>query len=73
MSFRELDKIPERRPIETEVSHYSQHRNDLIIDFKGRCGYCNDFHTYRVSSFEIDHFIPRKRNKQVFLTKKTDK
>lgn len=72
MSFRETDKIPERRNITTKVTSYSAHRPDLIIDFKSRCGYCNDIHTYRIASFEIDHFIPRIRNKKPFLSIKKD-
>lgn len=66
MSFREF--TPGRRPIITSVSHYSEHRQDLIVDFKMRCGYCNDIHFYRIAPFEIDHFIPLKKNKQPFLT-----
>lgn len=72
MSFREVNKIPLRRSITREVTHYSSHRDDLIIDFKERCGYCNDVHFYRIASFEIDHFIPRVKNKQPFLTIKTE-
>ena len=72
MSFREADKIPVRRNITTVVKSYGAHRPDLIIDFKARCGYCNDTHIYRIASFEIDHFIPRIRNKKPFLSIKTD-
>ncbi|MFP9097758.1 HNH endonuclease [Flavobacterium sp. RHBU_24] len=72
MSFREADKIPARRNIITAVASYSAHRPDLIIDFKQRCGYCNDIHIYRIASFEIDHFIPRIRKKKPFLSIKTD-
>lgn len=72
MSFREVDKIPARRDITTNVTSYSAHREDLIIDFKARCGYCNDIHIYRIASFEIDHFIPRVRNKKPFLSIKSD-
>lgn len=72
MSFRETDKIPARRNITSPVASYSGHRADLIIDFKERCGYCNDIHIYKIASFEIDHFIPRIRNKKPFLTIKKD-
>lgn len=72
MSFREINKIPSRRNITTAVAHYRDHRGNLTIDFKQRCGYCNDVHFYRTASFEIDHFIPRKKNKQPFLTIKTE-
>lgn len=72
MSFREPGKIPSRRNITAIVSHYSAHKPNLIIDFKNRCGYCNDTHVYRTASFEIDHFIPKKRNKKQFLTIKSE-
>lgn len=72
MSFREKNKIPSRRDITTSVTHYSAHRADLTLDFKKRCGYCNDVHFYRNTSFEIDHFIPRIRDKKQFLTIKLD-
>lgn len=72
MSFRDTDKIPERRNITSAVTTYGAHRADLIIDFKARCGYCNDVNIYRIASFEIDHFIPKKRNKKPFLTIKSD-
>lgn len=72
MGFRENNKIPARRTITKEVSHYSQHREDLVLDFKSRCGYCNGIHSYRTNSFEIDHFIPRIRNKKPFLTIKSE-
>lgn len=72
MGFREKNNIPKRRNITREVSHYSQHREDLVLDFKSRCGYCNSIHSYRNNSFEIDHFIPRIRNKVPFLTIKSE-
>lgn len=72
MSFREKNKIPVRRPIVKVVTHYSQHRDDLVFDFKARCGYCNSIHSYRNNSYEIDHFIPRIRNKKPFLTIKSE-
>ncbi len=62
---------PERRPITANVNHYSEHRGDLKIDFKNRCGYCNSIDTWRLMSFEIDHFIPQNKNKIPFLTIKT--
>ncbi|MDV3719762.1 HNH endonuclease [Elizabethkingia anophelis] len=70
MSFR--DFTPKRRPIIKYVSKYTQHRDDLKIDFKDRCGYCNDIYIWRFASFEIDHFIPRKKDKKNFLTIKTE-
>jgi uncharacterized protein (TIGR02646 family) len=63
---------PERRPITTQVNDYSEHRNDLKNDFKNRCGYCDGIDTWRLMSFEIDHFIPQNKNKKPFLTIKTN-
>lgn len=51
---------PLRRPIVISVSHYRDHRDDLKIDYKNRCGYCNDIDTWRVVWFEIDHLVPQK-------------
>lgn len=67
--FRE--HTPKRRPITTVVSNHRDHRTDLRIDFKNRCGYCNDFDSYRFTYFEIDHFIPQNKDKKPFLTIKT--
>jgi len=55
--FRE--HTPKRRPITTAVNKYSDHRTDLRIDYKNRCGYCNDIEAYRITWFEIDHFVPK--------------
>jgi hypothetical protein len=70
MIFRQI--TPTRRNIQRNVSNYQAHRNDLSIDFLKRCGYCNGVDLYRTSPFEIDHFIPRKRDKKPFLTIKTE-
>lgn len=51
---------PKRRNITTKVSHYREHLNELKIDYNNRCGYCGDFYTWRISWFEIDHFVPQK-------------
>lgn len=55
--FRE--HTPKRRAITTVVNKYGDHRSDLIIDYKNRCGYCNDIESYRITWFEIDHFVPK--------------
>lgn len=70
MSFR--DFTPKRSLITKSVAEYSHHRDDLKKDFKNRCGYCNDIHVWRFASFEIDHFIPRKKDRKPFLTIKTE-
>ena len=62
---------PKRQHIIAQVKHYSEHRNDLKADYQNRCGYCNDIDRWRLASFEIDHFIPRNKDKKPFLTIKT--
>jgi hypothetical protein len=69
MDFR-VDK-PVRRPITTAVAKYSNHKPDLKIDFFSRCGYCNATDTWKTVYYEVDHFIPYKREKKIFLTIKT--
>ena len=61
---------PQRRNITRVVTKYSDHKSDLQLDFVQRCGYCNSLDTWKVAYYEIDHFIPYKRNKVVFLTTK---
>lgn len=56
--FRE--HTPKRRPINSVVAKYGDHRSDLRIDYKNRCGYCNDIESYRITWFEIDHFVPKE-------------
>lgn len=51
---------PERRKITVQVKSYTDHRSDLKLDYKDRCGYCNDIDTWRFVWFEIDHFVPKK-------------
>ncbi len=62
---------PKRRKITRSVSSHGEHRADLKLDFQNRCGYCNDIDVWRFVWFEIDHFIPQKRNKKRFLTIKS--
>lgn len=63
---------PKRRNILNVVATYGDHRQDLRIDYKNRCGYCNDFDSFRFTYFEIDHFIPQNKDKKPFLTIKTN-
>lgn len=53
-------ETPKRRIINTAVSKYSYHREQLKKDYNSRCGYCNDIDTWRTIWFEIDHFVPKK-------------
>jgi len=62
---------PKRRNITKSVSKHGAHRADLKLDFQNRCGYCDDIDIWRFIWFEIDHFIPQKRNKKQFLTIKS--
>lgn len=65
--FRE--ETPKRRDIKTKVNKYSDHREELKIDYKNRCGYCDDIDMWRTVWFEIDHFVPQKYLKDI---KETD-
>lgn len=51
---------PIRRIILRHVKSHGDHKEDLKIDFKRRCGYCDDVDTWRINWFEIDHFVPKK-------------
>ena len=51
---------PKRRVITKSVSSHRDYRDDLRLDFKCRCGYCNDIDIWRTQRFEVDHFVPRK-------------
>lgn len=57
--FRLATNRPKRRPIVREVSKYQDHKEDLKIDFKNRCGYCDGHDAWRHTFYEIDHFVPR--------------
>lgn len=65
------DNTPKRRNITTAVATYSAHKADLQIDFFNRCGYCNAPDSWKIAYYEVDHFIPYKRNKIIFLTIKS--
>lgn len=70
LDFR--NTTPKRRTITKVVNSHSDHRTDLRLDFFERCGYCNAIDSWKVTYYEIDHFIPKKRNKQPFLTIKSN-
>jgi uncharacterized protein (TIGR02646 family) len=61
------DKTPTRRSINTAVASYRDHKENLQIDFNHRCGYCNAIDSWKLTYFEIDHFIP-----EAILTIKTN-
>ena len=54
------NKKPTRTSPKKILKDYKQYREQLSIDFNHRCAYCDDYDTFRNSSFEIDHFIPQK-------------
>jgi len=58
-------ETPKRRDIKTVVAKYSDHRDELKMDYKCRCGYCNDIDIWRTVWFEIDHFVPQKYLKTI--------
>lgn len=61
------NKTPSRRSITTAVASYRDHKKDLQIDFNYRCGYCNAIDSWKLTYFEVDHFIP-----EAILTIKTN-
>ncbi|AEE50515.1 HNH endonuclease [Haliscomenobacter hydrossis] len=54
--FRE--NTPRRRNITRAVSSHSSHKPDLKLDFGSRCGYCNSSDIWKITYYEVDHFIP---------------
>lgn len=58
--YKFIETTPIHRPNPPEYATYSQYREILKVDFNKRCAYCNDSHKYRIRSFAIDHFVPRK-------------
>lgn len=51
---------PKRRSITRVVSSHRNHKADLKIDFHSRCGYCDSPDSWKITYYEIDHFIPEK-------------
>lgn len=64
-SFR--DHTPKRRNITRAVASHRDHKPDLKIDFISKCGYCNGSDTWKITYYEVDHFIP-----EAILTIKTN-
>lgn len=50
---------PKRRDIKTKVTSYGDHKANLRIDFIKRCGYCGCTDSWKVTYYEVDHFIPK--------------
>jgi hypothetical protein len=53
--------LPKRRTVVPSVGDYKEYKDLLHIDFKEKCGYCDDKYTWRTTWFEIDHLIPQKK------------
>ena len=59
MTHKFRKKIPKRRDKKNIVKRYQEHKDDLIVDFRNRCGYCGAPDKWRTSWYEIDHFVPK--------------
>ncbi|KAF2082011.1 HNH endonuclease [Flavobacterium sharifuzzamanii] len=55
-----IDVTPAHRADAPVYAKYTQYKKILKEDFKRRCAYCHDLDNYRIRSFAIDHFVPRK-------------
>lgn len=62
------NSIPARRINPKPVSNYHQYKDDLREDFECRCGYCGDHDYFRVTDYQIDHFVPRTQMKTIKIT-----
>ena len=58
MKFRET--TPVRKTDVAQAKDYHSYREQLVLDYNHRCGYCDDRDAPRNDSFEIDHFVPQK-------------
>jgi uncharacterized protein (TIGR02646 family) len=65
MPFR--SHTPKRRNITKVVSSHRDHKADLKLDFISKCGYCDSSDSWKITYFEVDHFIP-----EAILTIKTN-
>lgn len=52
-------KTPKRRSNPLETTDYHKHKDNLREDFGQRCGYCNDHDYFRLTDYQIDHFVPK--------------
>ena len=63
MEFR--TKTPKRRENPLTVTDYHKHKGNLQEDFNHRCGYCDDHDYFRMTDYQIDHFVPRVQLKTI--------
>lgn len=66
MEFRK--KTPIRRTNPKPTANYREYKKDLREDFGCRCGYCDDHDYFRITDYQIDHFVPRTQLKSIKLT-----
>lgn len=50
---------PKHRQHRKVCKNYKSYKKTLRIDFKNRCGYCNDLDFNRIRNYVIDHFVPQ--------------
>jgi hypothetical protein len=48
------------------VKNYSSHKEELVIDFNHKCGYCDCIDKFKRSYYEIDHFMPKEFLKEYY-------
>lgn len=63
MEFRK--KTPKRRINSPEVADYHKYKDNLRDDFNRRCGYCDDHDYFRLTDYQIDHFVPKVQLKTI--------
>ena len=57
------DKKIVRRPNIDKKANYKEYLKDLRIDFQDICGYCGKPTRVTKQGFEIDHFVPKRIDK----------
>ncbi len=56
------DNLPQRRPNPTKNptgNNWSEHKDDLRMDFHKHCAYCGSYDGFSHTWFEVDHFVPK--------------
>ena len=66
MEFRE--KTPKRRTNPQVVTDYHKYKDNLQEDFGHRCGYCDDHDYFRMTDYQIDHFVPKAQLRTITPT-----
>jgi len=63
VKFREEKDVPKRTYTGSKLASYRRYKNQLKLDFQGRCGYTNCSHLWFGGSknFHIDHFKPKSK------------